>query len=252
LLKFNPKIYLKDLTKENYYFYLMINRYTLVNIEYVRNSFELDEELAKPIYNAFPTKKLPIILIGDNEKVSFNHWGSNDQFSRNNTLAKRLINVDVSKVKKSNILTNQFKTNRCLIPCDGFYFWKNINSIVTRPCFFKYKKDKLTYCIGIMESFEDFSGNKYMYFYFLTSPSSLEWKNFTSRIPLFFDMRYLDIWFNKKSTLKKLLPFTNSLKFNDFSYHIVSPYFENKKIDDKSLIEPKNSLNQYGNYSLFD
>ena len=94
----------------------MINRYTLVNIEYVRNSFELDEELTKPIYNAFPTKKLPIILIGDNEKVSFNHWGSNDQFSRNNTLAKRLINVDVSKVKKSNILTYQeltiSRTNR--------------------------------------------------------------------------------------------------------------------------------------------
>ena len=91
-----------------------------------------------------------------------------------------------------------------------------------------------------------------MYFYFLTSPSSLEWKKFTLRVPLFFDMRYFDIWFNKKSTLKKLLPFTTSLKFTDFSNYIVSPYFEKKNIDDKSLIEPKDSLNQYGNYSLFD
>lgn len=230
----------------------MISRYTLINIEYVKNSFHLDEGLTKSIYNAFPTKKLPIISIENNDKVSLNYWGSNDEFSRNNSLARRLINVDISKVKKSNILTNQFKINRCLIPCDGFYFWKNINSIDKRPYYFKYIKDKLIYCVGIRESFEDFSGNKFMYFYFLTSPSSLEWKKFTLRVPLFFDMRYFDIWFNKKSTLKKLLPFTTSLKFTDFSNYIVSPYFEKKNIDDKSLIEPKDSLNQYGNYSLFD
>ena len=230
----------------------MVNRYTLRNIRYVQNSFKIGKDIIKPIYNAFPTKKLPIITIDDKENVSLNHWGSNNEFSRNNTLAKRLINVDISKVKKSNILINQFKINRCLIPCDGFYFWKNINSNDKRPYYFKYIKDKLIYCVGIRESFEDFSGNKFMYFYFLTSPSTLEWKSFTSRVPLLFDMRYFDIWFDKKSTLKKILPFTNNLKFNDFSNHIVSPYFDKKHIDDKSLIEPKDSLNQYGNYSLFD
>ena len=230
----------------------MVNRYTLINIRYVQKSFKIGEGIIKPIYNAFPTKKLPIITIDNKDNVSFNHWGSNNEFSRNNTLAKRLINVDISKVKKSNILTNQFKINRCLIPCDGFYFWKNINSNDKRPYYFKYIKDKLTYCVGIRESFEDFSGNKFMYFYFLTSPSSLEWRNFTSRVPLLFDMRYFDIWFDKKSTLKKILPFTNNLKFNDFSNHIVSPYFDKNNIDDKSLIERKDSLNQYGNYSLFD
>ena len=230
----------------------MINRYTLINISYVTKSFKFDEDKIKSINNAFPTKKLPIITFEDKEKISLNYWGSNDEFSRNNSLAKRLINVDISKVKKSNILSNQFKVNRCLIPCDGFYFWKNINSNDKRPYYFKFIKDKLTYCVGIRESFEDFSGNKFMYFYFLTSLSSLEWRSFTSRVPLSFDMRYLDIWFDKKSNFKKIFPFTNNLKFNDFSNHIVSPYFDKNNIDNKSLIKPKDSLNQYGNYSLFD
>ena len=37
--------------------------------------------------------------------------------------------------------------------------------------------------------------------------------------------------------------------FNNFS---ISPYFENMTIDDRRVVEPKNNLNQYGNYSLFD
>jgi len=230
----------------------MISRYTLINIKYVKNSFHLDEGLTKSIYNAFPTKKLPIISIENNDKVSLNYWGSNDEFSRNNSLARRLINVDISKVKKSNILTNQFKINRCLIPCDGFYFWKNINSIDKRPYYFKYIKDKLIYCVGIRESFEDFSGNKFMYFYFLTSPSSLEWKKFTLRVPLFFDMRYFDIWFDKKSSINKILPFLSVLKIQDYKNYIVSPYFQNVKLNNDSLIQPRKSINQYGNYSLFD
>ena len=65
-------------------------------------------------------------------------------------------------------------------------------------CFIKYIKNKLIYCAGIREKYEDFSGNNYYYFSFLTSNSSSDWKPFTSKLPLEFDMRYFDIWFDNK------------------------------------------------------
>lgn len=230
----------------------MVNRYTLADISIISKTFKVDDENIKPIYNAFPTKKLPIISLNDSSNVSFEYWGSTDEFSKNNSLANRLINVDFSKVKKSNIISNQFKLDRCLIPCDGFYFWKNFSKKEKTPYYFKYTKDKLIYCVGIRETFQDFSGNNFKYFYFLTNQSTQKWKKFTPRIPILFDIRYLDLWFSKTTSMTKISSFIDPIKFNDFDNYTVSPYFENKNKDDISLINRINNLNQYGNYSLFD
>jgi putative SOS response-associated peptidase YedK len=230
----------------------MVNRYTLADISIISKTFKVDDENIKPIYNAFPTKKLPIISLNDSSNVSFEYWGSTDEFSKNNSLANRLINVDFSKVKKSNIISNQFKLDRCLIPCDGFYFWKNFSKKEKTPYYFKYTKDKLIYCVGIRETFQDFSGNNFKYFYFLTNQSTQKWKKFTPRIPILFDIRYLDLWFSKTTSITKISSFIDPIKFNDFDNYTVSPYFENKNKDDISLINRINNLNQYGNYSLFD
>ena len=229
----------------------MVNRYTLSNISFISKTFKIDDKNIESIYNAFPTKKLPIITL-ENNNVKFEYWGSTDKFSKNNTLANRLINVDFNKAEKSNIISTQFKLDRCLIPCDGFYFWKNFSKKEKTPYYFKYTKEKLIYCVGIRETFQDFSGNSFKYFYFLTDQSTEKWKKFTPKIPILFDIRYLDIWFSKTTSIKKISSFINPIKFDDFNFYTVSPYFENNNRDDISLINPSNNLNQYGNYSLFD
>ena len=229
----------------------MVNRYTLSNISFISKTFKIDDKNIESIYNAFPTKKLPIITL-ENNNVKFEYWGSTDKFSKNNTLANRLINVDFNKAEKSNIISTQFKLDRCLIPCDGFYFWKNFSKKEKTPYYFRYTKEKLIYCVGIRETFQDFSGNSFKYFYFLTDQSTEKWKKFTPKIPILFDIRYLDIWFSKKTSINKISSFINPIKFDDFNFYTVSPYFENNNRDDISLINPSNNLNQYGNYSLFD
>ena len=229
----------------------MVNRYTLSNISFISKTFKIDDKNIESIYNAFPTKKLPIITL-ENNNVKFEYWGSTDKFSKNNTLANRLINVDFNKAEKSNIISTQFKLDRCLIPCDGFYFWKNFSKKEKTPYYFKYTKEKLIYCVGIRETFQDFSGNSFKYFYFLTDQSTEKWKKFTPKIPILFDIRYLDIWFSKTTSINKISSFINPIKFDDFNFYTVSPYFENNNRDDISLINPSNNLNQYGNYSLFD
>ena len=148
----------------------MVNRYTLSNISFISKTFKIDDKNIESIYNAFPTKKLPIITL-ENNNVKFEYWGSTDKFSKNNTLANRLINVDFNKAEKSNIISTQFKLDRGLIPCDGFYFWKNFSKKEKTPYYFKYTKEKLIYCVGIRETFQDFSGNSFKYFYFLTDQS---------------------------------------------------------------------------------
>ena len=82
----------------------MIDRYTLVNTSYVLKTFNNDGENFEPIYNAYPTKKLPIITLSKNDEISNFFWGSTRDMSKNNSLASRLINVDISKVKRLSLI----------------------------------------------------------------------------------------------------------------------------------------------------
>ena len=102
----------------------MINRYTLINTSHLLNVFNNDSEKVIPIYNAFPTTQMPIITLSESNKMTLCYWGSTSEISKNKAPAERLINVNINKLKKSNMLLNQFKFNRCLIPCDGFFLWK--------------------------------------------------------------------------------------------------------------------------------
>ena len=60
------------------------------------------------------------------------------------------------------------------------------------------------YCVGIKEKYEDLSGDSFYYFSFVTSQSDNKWRKFTNQIPMFFDTRYLDIWFDKTADLSVL------------------------------------------------
>ena len=146
----------------------MIDRYSLINTNSISEFLVDKSTVLKSLYNAHPTLELPIIDINKKKLVN-TLWGSNPLLSNNKSLAKRLINLDISKIKKSNILLSQFKFDRCLIPCDGFYFWKKINKKEKIPFYFSFQKDKLMYCAGIKEKYEDLSGNSFYYFTFLTT-----------------------------------------------------------------------------------
>tara|TARA_B100000886_G_scaffold338027_1_gene299991 strand:+ start:34 stop:723 length:690 start_codon:yes stop_codon:yes gene_type:complete len=229
----------------------MVDRYSLIKVESISDFLLNDKNNITPIYNASPTFELPIIDF-NLKKITKTLWGSNSYLSKNKSLAKRLVNLEISKIKKSNILLNQFKYNRCLIPCDGFFFWKKINQKEKIPYYFSFQKDKIMYCLGIKEKYEDLKGDSFYYFSFITSISNIQWRKFTTQIPMTFDSRYLDIWFNRSSSFDKISSFINPLRFEDFNNFSISPYFEKMSIGDMRVVEPKNNLNQYGNYSLFD
>ena len=230
----------------------MIKRYTLINISSISKTFKFSLENLNSIYNAYPTKKMPIVTLENNGEIKFEFWGTSNLLSNNNDISERLVSVDLSKVRNTNIYFSQFKLNRCLIPCDGFFLWKNLGGKDKTPYYFKYVKDKLIYCLGIKEVFEDLSGNTFSFFYFISSQSDKSWASYTKRIPLFFDIKYLDLWFSSISTIDSLYPFMKTIRFNDFSNYIVSPYFENNNIDNSSLIDMKKNMNQNANYRLFD
>lgn len=229
-----------------------------------RYSIKFNDELFKKItnsdtvesfesqYNAAPTKSLPIISIKSSDKLSFIYWGASPEYAKNRSLANRLINLDVSSFSKSNMLYNLLLTERCIIPCHGFYYWKKIAKKEKVPYYFKYEKSDIALCAGVKERYEDFEGNVFDYFSFITKRSNKDWKDYSGTIPLMVDYNDVNLWFNKNKRFDELLELMYQPSISDFNYYTVSPFISDLNNNDKNLTEPKRTSDQHGNYSLFN
>ena len=232
----------------------MIERYTIKNnvkaLKKITNSDDIKSFDSQ--YNAAPTKLLPIISVKSSNEISYTYWGSSPDYAKNKSLANRLININISSFSKSNMLYNLLITERCLIPCDGFYFWKKVAKKDKVPYYFKYEMSEIMFCAGVKEKYEDFDGNVFNYFSFITKKSSNEWKEYTENAPLMIDKENVRSWLDIKTRFDEIIELMYSPSISDFSFYTVSPYISDLNNNDKNLVLPQQSSNHHGNYSLFN
>ena len=76
----------------------MVNRYTLSNISFISKTFKIDYKNIESIYNAFPTKKLPIITLENNIPKE---CGLNFKILDKNKTSDTKISIKKNKDKKT-------------------------------------------------------------------------------------------------------------------------------------------------------
>ena len=60
------------------------------------------------------------------------------------------------------------------------------------------------------------------------------------------------MWFDKNKRFDEILDLIYQPEISSFNYYTVSPFIKDLSNNDKKLISPKKTSNQYGNYSLFN
>lgn len=101
----------------------MCGRYTLYDIEEMKDHFDVEvPDNIKPNYNAAPTQTMPVIrLVDGKSKVELMHWGIPRMLGKD--FVKEIINTRSDKAF-GNFWKKQVRTQRVLIPANGFYEWK--------------------------------------------------------------------------------------------------------------------------------
>ena len=232
----------------------MIDRYVIeYNLDLISkiiNSEKVDSFDSQ--YNAAPTKLMPIVSIKSPNKVDLVHWGASSDYAKKKPLAEKLISLDLSTFSKSNMHYNLLMSQRCIILCNGFYLWKKTSKSEKIPYYFNFIKNKIMLCVGIKDRYEDFEGNSFDYFSFISKKSNNEWKEFSDNIPIVLDFDNINKWFDKSKRFDEILDLIYQPDISSFNYYTVSPFITDLSNNDKKLINPKSTSNQYGNYSLFD
>lgn len=101
--------------------------------------FDSDDEIV-PRYNIAPTQ--PVLAIRQEpdkpiRRASAMRWGLVPSWSKDLSSSARMINARSETVTTTPAFREPFKSQRCLIPADGFYEWK------------LYGKSKQPYCFQV-------------------------------------------------------------------------------------------------------
>jgi len=200
-------------------------------------------------YNTYPTQKLPVIKAAG--QLDYHYWGLPPGAAKNKSLSKRLFNLEVSDIQNRPVYQKQFKSRRCLIPCNGFFLWKTIGKKKKSAHFFRLPETPLFAIAGIWDDYEDIDGNSSLTFNMIVRDSDENLQEFSDVSPLIIPVNLFEEWLSNEAEYLKILESANSLENPLFVSHFVSPMIKDTNINKKTLVEPIRPTDQFGNYTLF-
>ena len=106
----------------------MCGRFVLISdLSIISEYFNIQEVSASftPNWNVSPSQHIPaVIRQGDKNILATFLWGLIPSWSKDPSIANKLINARAETVDKKPSFRDAFKKKRCLIVADGFYEWK--------------------------------------------------------------------------------------------------------------------------------
>lgn len=232
----------------------MIERYSIhASARQIAARFQIEEPGAfKPHYNAAPSQLLPVITHESPHGFSYFYWGTAPQWSKNKTIAERIINTRGELIKDKPVLKKNLKTHRCLIPADGFYAWKKVGKKIAVPWRIILKSKDIFTLAGIWEEYDDQEGNSFHTFSIITIPAEKWISEITERMPVIFSQEEEKIWLEKKTTEDQLLSLLKMYPADLMEGYNISPAINSIERDSPNLIIPTPPADQFGNLTLFD
>jgi putative SOS response-associated peptidase YedK len=233
----------------------MCSRYSIIaKADDVAARFAVDIPPAfyKPNYNAAPSQLLPVITSDSPQGLSLFYWGLPPERSKNRTITERIINLRAEVIPVKPVYKKVLRTNRCLIPADGYYEWKRIGKKSAIP-YRIIRKDRALFAFaGIWEEFEDELGDSQHTFSIITVPGNTLTASIHERMPLMLNREAEGTWLNTKAGEAELLAMLVPYPADWMDLYTVSPRVNSVQNNDGSLILPAPAADQYGNLTLFD
>jgi putative SOS response-associated peptidase YedK len=143
-------------------------------------------------------------------------WGLIPSWATDATIGNRTINARSETVETTPSFREPFRSQRCLIPADGFYEWKR-NGKTKQPFCFEVADGQLFAFAGLWDRWTDPQGQAVESCTILTTTSNTLSADVHERMPVILRPEDYDCWLDTKdgninSGLKLLVPFTGPMR----------------------------------------
>lgn len=232
----------------------MCGRYTIIaKAEEIEKRFNVEVPPAFTIrYNAAPTQILPVITNKIPKGLSFFQWGLVPSWSQDKKSFPALINARAETIDEKGSFKNALKSRRCLIISDGYYEWKVVSKKVRIPYRVQLKSGILFSFAGLWEECAIDENSVLHTFTIITTTANQATASIHSRMPVILSQEAESIWLNNDFSTSEHLSLLHPYPNQDISCYTVSNLVNSVHNDNPNLILPAPSMDQKGNYTLFD
>jgi len=221
----------------------MCGRFRLTRSQkYLEEHFDAYGEVeALPRYNIAPSQ-LVVTIRQDASKpvrtLSTMRWGLVPSWAKDTSMGYKTINARAETVATTASFREPFKSQRCLIPADGFYEWQR-NGKAKQPYCFKVNDGEVFALAGLWDKWRNPEGEVIESCTILTTTPNSLLSDIHDRMPVILSPENYDLWLdpefrNTASVSEMLRPFDPTL----MRRYPVSTRINNVQNDDADCAEP--------------
>lgn len=176
-----------------------------------------DGEDWTPRYNIAPTQPVPVIRKTPNQfrEMVFLRWGLIPSWATDLSIGATTINARAETVSTTASFRDAFRSQRCLIPADGFYEWQR-NGKTKQPYCFEVSDGQLFAFAGLWDRWIDPQGRAVESCTILTTAPNKMLSDLHDRMPVILPLEEYDAWLNIPGDLGRaldlLIPFPGAMR----------------------------------------
>lgn len=220
----------------------MIERYALFDTSQLQQRFATANTILsnyKKRYNVVPTQQVPVIVQREGERrIEFKHWGLVPQNARdtNGVFRYKTYAVREEDVFEKPSTERLARTQRCIIPVNGFYLWNK--GTEARPYFVHLAEYAPFGLAGIYSSWTTPEGVEQATFAMLTVRSGVTFAAISDRAPVIVPRDNEATWLDPaRHDMSTVYDITRPYAGGDLRLDAVSDDIYSKKIDASRLIK---------------
>ena len=149
-----------------------------------------------PRYNIAPFQPVPIIRQTNSTRVlSTMRWGLIPSWATDPSIGFKTINARSETITTTAWFRDPFRTQRCLIPADGFYEWSR-NGKIKQPYCFEVGDDEIFAFAGLWDRWIDPQGNQIESCTIITTTTNSHLADIHNRMPVILPSGAYASWLN--------------------------------------------------------
>jgi len=177
------------------------------------------EDERNPRYNIAPTQPVPVVRQNPQKQIrelSLLRWGLIPAWATDPSIGFKTINARSETVTTTASFREPFRSQRCLIPADGFYEWQR-NSKSKQPYCFEVGDGELFAFAGLWDRWTDPYGEMVETCTILTTTPNTLLRDIHDRMPVILNPLDYDSWLNPSTrdtnpALRLLFPYAGSMR----------------------------------------
>ena len=192
-----------------------------------------------PRFNVAPTQFVPVITNEEPRHLSLLRWGLIPSWSKDESIANKLINARADGVADKPSFRSAFKRRRCIVPASGFYEWQKGDGKAKTPMYIQVKDQDLFGMAGLWEIWNSPQGDEIHTFTIITTDANDFMAPIHNRMPVILHKDDYDLWLEPKEVpADKLQALLRPYESDEMTAYEVSRAVNTPSIDEPDLIQP--------------